>query len=229
MKNLELAVSLATQPIRAFQDLAERPKIWFPMLLTLVTTLGLIFWYYAVVDIEWLLDRSLSASRQLTEAQRDQAARFVSKSVLMWGSLVGGVFLIMLLRTLEATYYLLAGKITNVQRSFKHWFSLAWWSGLPQILAVIPAALLLLMSTTTQIDSGALQPLSLNELFFHRAIGAPGYSLFSNLTVLHPVAWLLTIVGVRTWSNRSWLFSSVFVLLPCVLCYGGAALYVLTR
>jgi hypothetical protein len=232
MRDIELALSLISQPRNAFAELDERPRFWFPLLLGLLCTLGAILWYYSVVDLDWFIDRSLNASArsaQMTEAQRAQAARMLSRNVLLLSSAGGGIFVLVLLRLLESAYLTLAGKITNVQRTFKHWFSLACWTSLPALLTVIPTVLLLALSDTQQIDPGVLQPLSLNELFVHRAMSQPGYTLLNSLSILQPMCWLLSVIGVRAWSQRSWVFSVVFALLPVILCYGGWAAFALTR
>ena len=70
-----------------------------------------------------------------------------------------------------------------------------------------------------------LQPLSLNELVFHRATGTPGYSLLSALGLVQVAALWLTYVGVRVWSGRSTLFCLIFTLLPTVLIYGVWAFF----
>ena len=117
--------------------------------------------------------------RQLTEAQIEtqvkRAAAAVpgspprSQRITTALGLVIGYLLV-------SVYYLLAGKVTNVQRSFRQWFALACWTSMPSLLAIIPAAFVLLTATTAQIDQAELQPLSLNALFFHRAFGEPGFT-----------------------------------------------------
>jgi hypothetical protein len=230
MTNLNLIVLLATQPRRAFEELDARPRILFPLLLGLLTTVGLLLWYYAVVDIDWLIDQSLTSSPRaaaMTEAQRAQAAAFLSRRVLMWSSVGGGIVLVLLMRTLEAAYFMLVGKVTNVQRSFKHWFALAWWTSLPLLLTLVPTVLLMLLRHSDQFAADVLQPLSLNALFFNRGMGASGYTLLTTLTLLHPLAWLLSVIGLKTWSGRSWPYSALVVLLPIVICYGCWAFFTL--
>ena len=231
MRDFQLAIALITQPRKAFAELDERPRFWFPLLLSVGCTLALLLWYYAVVDVDWLIDKSLSANAraaQMTEEQRAMVASRMSRNVLMWSSVGVGVLAVLGLRLVEATYLLLAGKIVNLQRSFKHWFSLGLWTSLPPLLTVIPSVLLLSLSDTRQMDASVMQPLSLNEIFFHKAMGAPGYTLLTSLSVLQPVAWLLAVIAVQTWSRRSWLFSSSFVLLPVIVCYGAWAAFTLT-
>lgn len=220
MTNLQMIVALVTSPGRAFEEMAQKPRWLFPLLLLLVPSLLLALWYYSKVDVAWLIDEQLRGNpqtAQMPEAQRAQVAQFMTRGTLMWTSLLAVLFIVPLFRVLEATWYTLAGKVMNVDRGFRQWFSLANWTSLPGVLAVIPAAISLLLASGNQIDPGVLQPLSLNELFFHRSSGEPGYQLLANLGLLQVVGAVLAIIGVRTWSKRSWLFSSLFVLLPALV------------
>jgi hypothetical protein len=82
-----------------------------------------------------------------------------------------------------------------------------------------------LTATSNQVAYEEVSVLSLNELFFNKSVTDKGFTLLSSLTLIHPWAWWLTVVGVRVWSGRSWQFSSVFALAPIVLVYGGWALW----
>lgn len=220
MNNLQIATGLFTAPAKTFEAIAEKPRWLFPFLLVLLCSLGLALWYYGTVDVSWLIDKQISSSPQaanLTEEQRARIAQFSNRGTIMLSSTLVALILMALIRVLEAVWYTLAGKVTNVDQGFRKWFSLACWTSIPGVLAVIPAALGLLTANTTQLDPSVLTPLSLNELFFHREIGERGYSLLSGIGVLQIVGAVLAIIGVHTWSKRSWLFSSVFVLLPVVL------------
>lgn len=231
MNNFALLQALAFEPKQAFATMAERPRVLFPIALLLTASVGLLFWYFSIVDTRWLMDQTLlnnPSTAQMTEQQL-QLARNVNPAFLKWSAVIGGAFVIVLTRLLEALYYLLAGKITNVQRSYRQWLALASWTSLPAVLAVIPAAIVLLTSTTTQIDQGQLQVLSLNNLFFHRAGGAPGHTLLVSINLLQFVGMYLATLGVRLWSGRSWLFSIVFTFLPAVLIFGTWAYFALGR
>jgi hypothetical protein len=221
LSNLELARLLVTSPSRMFAALKEKPLFALPMWLVLVGTAGIIGWYYAIVDIAWMQEQMIAAA-QLPPAQ--QAAFQLSRQVILWTSVIATVIVMFIVLTLGTLYFLVAGNITNVRYSFKHWFAFNWWATTPQILGCIPAALILLLSETNQIDASALQPLSLNELFFHKTASQQGYSLLTSLGLLHILIAWLTVVGVRVWSGRSMLFSLVFALLPTVLIYGIWAL-----
>jgi Yip1 domain len=230
MNNLAMLSAMAFEPRRAWQELGTKPTVWFPLLLLLLSIAGLMLWYYQVVDIPWLMEATLRASprtRQMSEVQITQLAQSMTPQAVLWSSVIGGAFVILILRLLEALYYSLAGKITNVQRSYKHWLSLACWSSLPQVLAVIPSMIVLLTASTNQLDQNALQPLSLNALFFHRTMAEPGFQMLTSTNLLHVWSLFLPILGVKVWSGRSWLFSAVFALLPWALFVGIWALFAL--
>jgi len=230
MKNMELAWATLTSPTAAFAELRERPRALLPLLLILLGTVIVVAWYYASVDFPWLVEHLLDAdprTRNMPPAARAKAMGVMRLPILMGSSVIGAALVVMLMRGAEAAYFSLAGKITNVQYSFRHWFALTCWTALPHFFGILVMAGFLLLSPTNQIGTEELQLLSLNELFFHRTMGQPGYALLSNLTLLSPWVWTLTVIGVRTWSGRSWLFSTFFALLPQILIYGIWAAFAL--
>jgi hypothetical protein len=138
----------------------------------------------------------------------------------VWWGVLGGVAFVLLARFFEAMWYMLAGKLTGVDRSYHQWLALACWTGLPQVVALAAAVPVLLVATTTQMDPGVISPLSLNELFFHRPLGDPLHDYLSGINLMHAVGLALAVYGVRCWSHRSRVFASVFVLLPPLVIYG---------
>ncbi|HEX2585160.1 MAG TPA: hypothetical protein VHL14_08505, partial [Steroidobacteraceae bacterium] len=70
------------------------------------------------------------------------------------------------------------------------------------------------------LSPNALKPLSLNELLFHRAMGQPGQSLLASFDLLSLWSMVLLVLGIRVWSQRSWLFSVLFALMPTIVIYG---------
>jgi hypothetical protein len=228
MNNMELAGAVVTAPSTAFSALKEQPRFWFPLLAVCLSTAVVLFWYYSTVDIEWLKDRLLNANAnnaELTEQQRARASKFISGTFLTWSSVAGAIVVTLIVRALEAVYFSLAGNIANVRYKFQQWFALSCWTALPHLITTAAMAVYLLTAGSNQLGYEELSVLSLNELFFNKSITDKGFALLSGLTVLHPWAWWLTVVGVRAWSGRSWWFSSVFALVPIVLVYGGWALW----
>jgi len=221
--NLQVVSLLFTSPPQAFTELKGRPVFALPMWLILLGTVAVAAWYYSKVDITWFTDQMVAASK-IPAAQQQQMAARITRSVLLWSAVIVAPTLLFVIVSIGSLYFKLAGSLTNVRYSFKHWFAFNWWAASPQIIASIASLLILALSSTTQIFPGALQPLSLNELVFHRAMGAPGYNLLSALGLVQIATAWLTYVGVRAWSGRSALFSLVFALVPFVLVYSVWAL-----
>lgn len=232
MNNLALLQALAFEPRNAFVELDARPRFWWPLLVLALASAAVSAWYVGFVDLEWLTDRQVRSSafgQNMTEAEIAQMAQGASGRRGVQVVIVGltssiGVAVVL---AITALYYTLAGKVTGVERSFRHWLALASWTSTPTLLALIPAAFILLTAASNQIGQEALQPLSLNALLFHREPGEPGYTLFNSLNLLQFVSLYLAAFGVRVWSRRSWLFSIVFTALPLVLVFGIWAFFAL--
>lgn len=224
LNNLQVARLLFTSPTRAFTELKQKPVFALPMLLTIIGTILVTAWYYAKVDIVWFQEQALAAAK-VSAAQQQQLAATPMRAILIWGSAIAAPIALIVVVSISALYFMLAGSLTNVRYPFKHWFAFNWWASSPQIIAFIPSILILALSNTAQKPvSSVLATLSLNELLFHRAMGTPGYTLLSGLGLVQIAAACLTYVGVRAWSGRSVLFCLVMALLPSVLIYGIWAL-----
>jgi uncharacterized membrane protein YhdT len=222
MNNLSLVAALATAPSTAFAELRERPRFWFPLVLVVLAMAGLTYWYYSVVDIEWLKATMFSTDPTLqgmSEEERSASMSILTRNTLRFSSLIGTVLFLPVVYLVAALYLLLAAKVTKLPQGFKHWFALTCWTALPILLNCIVAAILLILADNPQIAPSVLQPLSLNELVFHRPLGSPEYALIESLSIPAFLSWALLIMGVHAWSQRSWMFSVILVMLPWVVIY----------
>jgi hypothetical protein len=230
MNNMQLALAWVTDPKAAAKEIEQKPTFWFPLLAVCVITAIVAYIFYSVVDFDWFIDitlRSSARGKLMTDEQLAQASQFMSRGTLKWGSVIGTFFIVPIIQLITALYFLIAGKVTKLTRTYKQWFSLTCWTSLPQVLASLPAVFTLMTASSKQLDGGAMSPLSLNELFFHLKMGEPGYALLTNINLLHFVTLFLIVYAVKVWSGRSWLYSSVLGLLPTVLVAAIAAVIVL--
>jgi uncharacterized membrane protein YhdT len=228
MNDLAVATALATSPTTAFTELRERPRFWFPLLALVISTAVMIVWYYSVVDIDWLKEQMFGNNpdmQKLPAEQRAAAMQFVGKNTMMIGGIVGATIAIPVVYLINSLYLLLAAKVTKIPIGFKHWFTLTCWSALPGLLGAVAAIIMRLLRSNDQVGPGILQPLGLNELFFHRPLGSPGQGWLDALNIPAMLGWILAIIGLRTWSQRSWLFSTVVILIPAVLIFGIWAMF----
>lgn len=232
MNNTGMLQALAFEPRKAFLELDARPRFWWPLLLLTLGTVAINAWYTSIVDLEWLTDQQLRnnpmaqnmTSAEIERLARDAASRRGLNVVI---GTVGTLVVLPVILLVSALYYSLAGKITAVERSFRHWLALSAWSTMPTLLTLLASAVVLLTAGSSQISQADLQPLSLNALLFRREQGEPGFALFTSLNLVQFLSLYLAAFGVRVWSNRSWLFSIVFTALPYVLIYGIWAFFAL--
>lgn len=225
MNNFAILQALAFEPRRAFAELDARPRFWWPLLLVALASGAVAAWYTSFVDLEWLTDQQLrnsSFTQNMTEAEIERMGRAAAgrrgTQVVIGG--LSTTIAIGVVVLLSALYYSLAGKITGLERSFRHWMAMSAWTAIPTLLALLAAAVVLLTASSNQIGQEALQPLSLNALLFHREPDEPGYSLFNAINLLQFVSLYLAAVGVKLWSGRGWLYAILFTALPLVLVYG---------
>lgn len=228
MTNSQLLGRLFSSPRQFFDDLAESPRFALPMWLILFVTLGTVVWFYSTADIQQLIEQQLANNPRMTDAQREAAARFMNRGLLTTSAAVSVVVLLFVFRLLEALYYRVVGRVTRHARTYRQWFAFAWWTSLPTALvAAIPTIIVLAFSPASQLDPAALQPLSLNSLFFHLKPAEPGYQATQNISIVMLLSIVLTIYGLRCWSKRSWLYACVVTLTPPLLL--GLAIYLGTR
>lgn len=223
MNNLSVAANLVTAPASAFAELRERPRFWFPLLLVVLTSMFVIGWYYSVVDIDWLKDLMFANNpkiQQLPADQRAAAMNMVGRNTMLYGSLFGILIGVPFFCVITALYYWLVASITKVPLGFKHWFSLVCWTALPGLLSTVIAVILLLLRDNNQMLPTVLQPLSLNELAFHRPLGSSGQTFLDSVNIPAILGCVLAIIGVRVWTQRSWQYSVIVAVIPLLLIWG---------
>jgi hypothetical protein len=115
MNSLSLLQALAFEPKKAFAEIAGRPRFLLPLVLLVVASAGIVFWYYQVVDLEWMMDRQLRTSAftsQLTDAQIETQVKAASTNRGMQGAIatVATALGVVLVQLLYAAYLLLAAK-----------------------------------------------------------------------------------------------------------------------
>src|SRR5690349_1752375 len=154
MNNIALAVSLPTTPSNVFVELRERPRFWFPLLLMVLATAAVSYWYHSTVDVEWLKSVLVANNSNMSDEQSAAALNMITRTTLVWSSLVGTFIIIPVIFIIHALVLLLTAKVTRVPLGFRHWFTLVCWSSLPALIGLLVGAILLAMSDTTQMSPG---------------------------------------------------------------------------
>src|SRR3954466_7694421 len=122
MNDPALAVALATAPSSAFVELRERPRFWFPLLLLVLATVAINYWYYSIVDLEWFKDAMFASNPHMSEQERTAAMGMVTRTTMLWSSVVGTVIFLPIVFLIEALLLFVAAKVTKVPLGYKYRF-----------------------------------------------------------------------------------------------------------
>ena len=211
-------LSMFTEPSRAFATVEKRSMVWLPVLLTLLGTSALLLWYFQSVDFAWLLDRMTATIPD--QAVREKAKDFMTRTTMQVSSVSGAVIATPLVYTLYAVYFLLVAKIKKLEFGFTKWFSFVAWSFVPGLLVLPLGAMQILMANNGQLGLDQLNPLTLNQLFFHIEMGRPWASLLDSINITSIWSAVLMVLGFQAWSKLSRTTSVIVVMLPLGVIYG---------
>lgn len=215
------------EPGATFQRLRARPRGWLPMLLLMASSAALLLWYFAVVDFNWLLDQMLAVMK--TAAEREQAAKVISKTFLQISSLVSTVVFFPVFFVIMGTYLMIASKALSGGLSFGQGFALAAWAAIPAILLLPLGALQILLTSSGQLGFSELNPVSLNQLVFHYTMANPRASLMDALSLTSVWSIVLMVIGFETWARVKRSTAILVVLIPHVLVYGAWFAYAASK
>jgi hypothetical protein len=215
------------EPTKTFQELESKPRGWFPMVLLMASTMALMFWYFSVVDFDWLLEQMFAGLPSAEE--REQAKKFMSKNVLM-GSMLGSTLIgLPLIFAVFGLYLMIVSKALSHGISFGKGFAIATWSSVPAVLLLPLGAMQILLASSGQFEFSHLNPLSLNQLVFHYDMAHPLAGVMDALSLTTVWSTVLTVLGFETWAKVKRSTALLVVLVPTVLVYGGWFAYGLSQ
>lgn len=213
-------VRMFYEPRAVFEQLEVRRNTWVPLLLLISSAIVMTVWFFSFVDFAWLQESMLA---QITDPEAREKGREMAmgQSSMITFGVIGAVVGYLFAFTIGAAYYLIVSKVRNVEFSFGKGFALSVWGSVPFLLLLPLGALQILLASSNQMTYEALNPLSLNQLFFHYESGHPMAGVLDALSI--PLFWgmFLTIIGYEVWGKASRATATITVLVPTVLIYGG--------
>lgn len=212
-------ITMLYEPTATFRRLQARPKGWVPLLVLMAASIVLLLWFFSVVDFPWLVDQMLA--KVPSAAEREQAARVMSKNVLQISSLVSSLVMFPLFFAIMATYLLIASKALSHGLTFGKCFALSAWSSVPAILLLPLGAMQIMLSSGGQLGFSELNPVSLNQLVFHYPMANPLSSLMDALSLTSIWGIVLLVIGFETWAQVKRSTAILAVLIPHLVVYGG--------
>jgi hypothetical protein len=144
----------------------------------------------------------------------------MSKNMLVTMSAIGGALGPLVMYGLVATYFTIVSKITNIQISFGKWFAFAAWAAVPGLLLIPLGALQIVLAQQGQLAPNQLNPLSLNQLFFHIDMSARWATLLDSISLTTLWTLFVSVIGFQTWTKKSRASSIAIVAAPYLVIFG---------
>lgn len=223
-------IDIFVEPGKTFAELKEKPTFLLPLALMVILSAVMVLMYFHKVDGGWFSDHQLAMSGNQMSASEIAQAKQVMPSAPVMGYLgaIFGSIVIVLITMVMALYYMLAGKITGNSLSFKHGISLASWSSVPLLLAMIVAIVgIVMMKPQTGLES--LMLTHVDPLLVQLPTESAWSGVAKNFDLLSLWAITLVAIGWRTWGKTSWAQAFIVAAIPTVLIVGSMAAYALTK
>jgi hypothetical protein len=236
--NLKRSFKMTSNAFKACVDILVSPKegfdtvkgkkhwAWCPFTLIIACSAGMFLYYFSVVDFDWLVDQILSQG-DLSEAELEASAGFMSQTRMTWSTTLGGVIGLIVANAIMAVYFNL---VTNVLQpsevSFTGWYGFSWWISMPLVVSSSLGILVILFSSSGLVSMEDLAPAGLGFLVDK---SHSWFSLWNSITVFSLWSVYLCTVGLKSWlaidANRA-LYVAVA---PSVIIYGIWSLYIIMQ
>lgn len=219
-------INIFVEPAKVFAELKEKPTFLVPALLVSVIGALAAVMYFLNVDPEWFANHQLQAAGQeMSAAELEQAKQFMPGARTL-AYITGPMALLtmVIVFSLYALYYMLAGKISGNPTSFRHGLSLGAWSSMPMILGSV-LAIIGVYTSSPQSTLESMQLLNVDPLFVQLETGHAWSTLARSFSLLNIWVWFLAALGWKTWYRTGWGQALFVVLLPGVVIYGAMALF----
>ncbi len=221
---LNITGQLVTAPSKAFEALQKSGKQWFPLLIIILVSAGMSFYYFSSVDFTWYAEHLTEIQgNDVSPAQKEQAINAyesIGKNVLMYGSIGALAIFIPIMFCIFAVYFLIVSNIRNDNLTFGQCFTIACWSNLVGILSSLIAIVHIAIADSNQIPQSYQKGLNINDLLLGLSPGDDWYNFAINFDL--SMIWVAFVAGVgyqvlTKSSKGAGLFIS---FLPIVAIYG---------
>jgi Yip1-like protein len=218
-------VDIFLQPGKAFAELRERPTFALPLLLLVVFSAALPLWYFLTVDPGWYVQHMMLASgRDISAADMAKMqAMMPGAHKMAYIGAASAAVIVVVMSCIYALYFMLAGKVTGAQMTFRRGLGLACWSDMPALLGIV-VTLVGIATMTPQTGLESLMLTNVDPLLVHLPTDSPWLGLARGFSLLNLWTWFLLALGWRTFNRAGWVQSTVVALIPSALIYGVMAL-----
>lgn len=207
------------EPTSTFDRLKSKTNAWLPLLILVVLSVAILYWWISTLDFAWFVDHLLATQPKATPEARAAMQKFMTPTSMLWSSGIGAVIGTLGALGLSALYYLIVSKVMGVPIGFGKWFGFAVWTSVPRLLTV-PLSALQIMTSHDRLMAEDLNMASLNYLVFHLPASHPWASLVGSIDLTMFWSIALAVLGLKAWTGRSTATCLTVALLPYAIIYG---------
>jgi hypothetical protein len=207
------------EPTSTFTRLKGKPSAWVPLVVLIVLSVAVSYWWISTEDFAWLIDHMMAAKANMKEEERAAMARILTPTTMLWTSAGGAVVGTLVIFAVIALYYSIAGRFIDTTFSYGRWFAFVVWVSVPRLLAV-PLSAVQIMTSHGRLAPEDLNMVSLNYLLFHLPASSPWASLVGNIDLTSIWTIALAAIGLKAWTGRPMSTCVTVAVLPYLLVYG---------
>jgi hypothetical protein len=206
-------------PSPTFARMKDKPSPWLPLLVTIVLTAALTWWWISTADFDWLREHMIASKGTAKPEEREAMARFLTPTFMLWSSAGGAVIGTLIMTALTALYYVIAAKFIDSPIGYGKWFAFVAWVSVPRLLA-IPLSAVQIVTAHGRLAPEDLNMVSLNYLLFHLPMSSPWANLLGNIDLLTFWTCALAAIGLKAWTGRPMATCAIIASAPYVIVYG---------
>ncbi len=207
------------EPTPTFARLKDKGGAWLPLLILIVLSMGIMYWWISTLDFPWLIEHTVAAQPKATPEMRAAMEKFMTPTSMMWTSIIGAIVGSVLTMAVSALYYLIAGKVMGVPVGFGKWFGFSVWTNVPRLLTV-PLSALQIATSHGRLAPEDMNMASLNYLLFHLPVSHPWASFVGSMDLTMFWSIVLAVFGLKAWTGRSTGTCVAVAVLPYLIVYG---------
>jgi hypothetical protein len=221
-------INIFLEPAKVFADLREKPTFLVPALVVTVLSALSACLYFFNVDPDWFANHQLAAAAgEMSAAELEQAKNFMPGArTLGYITAVTTPLMMLVVYSIFALYYMLAGKVAGNPVSFRHGLALTAWSTMPMVLAAV-VSIVGIYTSSNQSSYESMQLLNVDPLFVQLPMDHDWSLLARSFSLLNLWVWFLAALGWKTWFRTGWGSALFVVMLPSLVIYGVMALFAL--
>ena len=207
------------EPTPTFARLKTRTNAWIPLLILMLLSLAISFWWISTLDFSWFHEHMLAAQPNAKPEVRAAMGKFLTPKTMMWSTGAGTVLGTVAVFAVTALYYLIAGKLLGTGIGYGKWFGFSVWVSVPRLLA-LPLSALQIVTSGGRLAPEDLNMVSLNYLLLHLPLSNPWASLAGNIDLTSVWTIVLAVLGLKAWTGRPTATCVTVAVLPYLIIFG---------